>query len=186
LIVSRIQAVDEWDLIVPGDDAELVAEFHRHGVQPGQLVDVAVVDRNGSEAVGEQLPSFFASFDGPADLAERSGEILRSEFSGAGRFKAGFLAIVSPTADGLTRAAELVEQYADLPLDAPDACIIALAERLNITELVTLDQRHFNVVRPRHVQALTLTPDQRRRHLARPQSQLVVGVAQTLGLSGLV
>ena len=28
----------------------------------------------------------------------------------------------------------------------------------NITELVTLDQRHFNVVRPRHVEALTLTP----------------------------
>ena len=39
-----------------------------------------------------------------------------------------------------------------------DACIVALAERLNITELVTLDQRHFNVVRPRHVQVLTLTP----------------------------
>ncbi len=65
---------------------------------------------------------------------------------------------MSPTADDLTRAAELVEQYADLPLGAPDACVVALAERLNITELATLDQRHFNVVRPRHVQALTLIP----------------------------
>jgi hypothetical protein len=72
--------------------------------------------------------------------------------------EAGFLAIVSPTADDLTRVAELVEQYADLPLGATDACIVALAERLNITELVTLDQRHFNVVRPRHIQALTLIP----------------------------
>ena len=81
--VSRIDAVNEWDLVVPGDDAELVAEFRRHGVKPGQRVHVAVVDRNGSDIAGEELPSFFASFDGPADLAERSGEILRSEFPDA-------------------------------------------------------------------------------------------------------
>jgi uncharacterized protein len=55
-------------------------------------------------------------------------------------------------------AAELVEQYADLPLGTTDACIVALAERLNIIELVTLDQRHFNVVRPSHVEVLTLMP----------------------------
>lgn len=74
----------EWDLVVPGDDAELVAEFRRHGVKPGQRLHVAVVDRNGSDTAAEQeLPSFFASFDGPVDLAERSSEILRSEFPGA-------------------------------------------------------------------------------------------------------
>jgi predicted nucleic acid-binding protein len=49
-------------------------------------------------------------------------------------------------------------EYADLPLGATDACIVALAERLNVTELVTLDQRHFNIVRPRHVNTLTLIP----------------------------
>jgi predicted nucleic acid-binding protein len=65
---------------------------------------------------------------------------------------------VSPTAEDLARAGDLVEQYADLLLGTTDACIVALAERLNITELVTLDQRHFNVVRPRHVKALKLTP----------------------------
>jgi hypothetical protein len=82
--VSRIDALDEWDLVVPGDDAELVAEFRRHGVKPGQRVHVEVMDRNGSATTaGEQLPAFFASFDGPTDLAERSGEILRSEFPGA-------------------------------------------------------------------------------------------------------
>jgi len=82
--MSRTDATNEWDLVVPGDDAELVAEFRHHGVKPGQRVHVAVVDRNGSDTAGEQelLPSFFASFDGPADLAERSGEILRSEFPG--------------------------------------------------------------------------------------------------------
>jgi predicted nucleic acid-binding protein len=65
---------------------------------------------------------------------------------------------VSPTAGDLARAADLVEQYSDLPLGTTDACIVALAERLDITELITLDQRHFNVVRPRHTEALTLIP----------------------------
>ncbi len=89
-------------------------------------------------------------------LARDAGSSVEAGFLRS--FKTGFLAIVSSTADDLTRAAELVEQYADLPLGATDACIVALAERLNITRLVTLDRRHFGVVRPRHIQALTLIP----------------------------
>ncbi|GAB3435824.1 type II toxin-antitoxin system VapC family toxin [Actinophytocola sediminis] len=57
------------------------------------------------------------------------------------------------------RMAVLVRQYADLPLGTSDASVIALAERLDITEVATLDLRHFTVVRPRHVQALTLLPE---------------------------
>lgn len=57
------------------------------------------------------------------------------------------------------RMATLVEQYADLPLGTSDASVIALAERLDIAEVATLDMRHFTVVRPRHVQALTLLPE---------------------------
>lgn len=89
-------------------------------------------------------------------LARDAGSSVEAGFLRS--FETGFLDVVSPTADDLARAAELVEQYADLPLGTTDAGIVALAERLNITELVTLDQRHFNVVRPRHVEALKLTP----------------------------
>ncbi len=39
-----------------------------------------------------------------------------------------------------------------------DASVVAMAERLNISEVATLDHRHFNVVRPRHVESLTLLP----------------------------
>ena len=56
------------------------------------------------------------------------------------------------------RASGLVRTYADLPLGAVDASIVAVAERLNITEVATLDRRHFTIVRPRHVPALTLLP----------------------------
>jgi predicted nucleic acid-binding protein len=56
------------------------------------------------------------------------------------------------------RAAELVETYADLPLGTTDATVIALAERLNVDEVATLDRRHFTVVRPSHTPSLTLLP----------------------------
>ena len=60
--------------------------------------------------------------------------------------------------DDLRRMAELVEQYGDLPLGTTDASVIALAERLGEREVATLDRRHFTVVRPSHVDALTLLP----------------------------
>jgi len=56
------------------------------------------------------------------------------------------------------RMSELVEKYADLPLGTTDAAVVALAERLGTNEVATLDLRHFTVVRPRHVDTLTLLP----------------------------
>ena len=49
------------------------------------------------------------------------------------------------------RMAELVEVYADFPLGTTDAAVVAVAERLGIAEIATLDRRHFHAVRPRHV-----------------------------------
>ena len=63
------------------------------------------------------------------------------------------------TAADYARMAELVEQYHDLPLGTSDASVTALAERLDVDEVATLDLRHFTVVRPRHVQAFTLLPE---------------------------
>lgn len=54
--------------------------------------------------------------------------------------------------------ADLVVTYGDLPLGTTDASVVAVAERLKITDVATLDRRHFAVVRPNHVDALTLLP----------------------------
>jgi predicted nucleic acid-binding protein len=58
----------------------------------------------------------------------------------------------------LLRIAELVARYRDLPLGTVDASVIAAAERLSISEIATLDRRHFSVVRPGHVPVLELLP----------------------------
>jgi hypothetical protein len=56
------------------------------------------------------------------------------------------------------RAIELVETYADLGLGLVDASVVAVAERLRVTEVATTNRRDFFVVRPRHVNAFTLLP----------------------------
>lgn len=78
--------------------------------------------------------------------------------------EAGFLRglreieVEPPTPDDWERIADLVDEYADLPLGGTDASVVALAERLDSSMVITLDRRHFTVVRPRHREALELLP----------------------------
>jgi len=70
----------------------------------------------------------------------------------------GVFTVVPLTSSDWGRMADLVDAYADLPLGTSDASVIAVAERLRVSEIATLDQRHFRVVRPCHVEAFTLLP----------------------------
>ena len=56
------------------------------------------------------------------------------------------------------RAAQLMKQYSDFPIGFVDSSIVALAERLDTTDLLTTDRRHFGSIRPRHAPRLTLHP----------------------------
>ncbi len=57
------------------------------------------------------------------------------------------------------RIAELIRRYADFPLGATDASVVALAERLDTPYVATLDHRHFRAVKPRHCETLKLLPE---------------------------
>jgi predicted nucleic acid-binding protein len=56
------------------------------------------------------------------------------------------------------RTAELVDRYADMDLGFVDASVIAVAERLGIATVATINHRDFRVVRPTHIDAFTLVP----------------------------
>ncbi len=56
------------------------------------------------------------------------------------------------------RVRDLCEQYADSDIGFVDAAVLAVVERLNEPNLATLDHRHFHILRPRHVDSLTLLP----------------------------
>jgi predicted nucleic acid-binding protein len=89
-------------------------------------------------------------------LGSRAGPEHEVRF--LGDIDAGELLIEPAAATDWFRIAELVWAYRDLPLGTVDASVVVAAERLGVTEVATLDRRHFSVVRPRHVEALTLLP----------------------------
>ncbi len=60
--------------------------------------------------------------------------------------------------DDWPRVADLLKTYQDSRLDFVDATLIAIAERLRIKRLLTLDQRHFRLVRPHHCPAFEILP----------------------------
>lgn len=66
--------------------------------------------------------------------------------------------IVHAEHQDLVRVAELLETYADLRLGTVDATVVAVAERLGITQIATLDHRHFGAIRPSHVERFELLP----------------------------
>jgi len=61
-------------------------------------------------------------------------------------------------ADDWTRVARLIRTYADLPLGVVDASVVAVAERLEVGRIATLDHRHFSIVRPAHLERFELVP----------------------------
>lgn len=92
-------------------------------------------------------------------LFKRSPHQPRPEAAFLRLLAAGRVIALGPATEDYGRMAELVEQYADLPLGGADASVVALAERLRVTRIATVDRRDFAVVRPKHVPAFDLVPD---------------------------
>jgi predicted nucleic acid-binding protein len=70
----------------------------------------------------------------------------------------GMLRVGNLQADDWARIGELVATYADLRLGSTGASLIAVAERLTVTHIATLNRRHFTVVRPKHTPVFELVP----------------------------
>jgi uncharacterized protein len=99
----------------------------------------------------------------PFVLAELDYIILRE--AGIGRE----LDLLRDVADGVftladfgerdvAQAAAVVEQYQDQRIGLADASIVVLAARYQTTRVLTLDERHFRVLRPSHAEAFTILP----------------------------
>jgi hypothetical protein len=58
----------------------------------------------------------------------------------------------------LRRASALLRQYPGTKIEFVDCCIVAMAERLGVTQVVTLDRRDFSIMRTKDGRFLTLLP----------------------------
>jgi uncharacterized protein len=58
----------------------------------------------------------------------------------------------------LRRSRQLIDQYSTLDLGLADAAVIAAAERVGTRRILTVDERHFRVVRAADGKPFTLLP----------------------------
>ena len=70
------------------------------------------------------------------------------------------LEIEASSRSDLAKMAQLVVQYGDFPLGGTDASVAVLADRLETDLVVTLDRRHFGVLRTPHGHPYRLLPDE--------------------------
>lgn len=68
-------------------------------------------------------------------------EVLRELTGGA-------YELATMDADDLAAATKVVERYRDLGIGVTDASLVVLAERYRTRTILTLDNRHFNELRP--------------------------------------
>src|SRR5947199_8707240 len=65
--------------------------------------------------------------------------------------------------EDLQRCKTLVNKYSDLHLGLCDAAVVALAERLGIDAVLTVDARHFRLIRTVQGRAFRLLPADRKK-----------------------
>lgn len=64
----------------------------------------------------------------------------------------------APLLQDYQRSADILRKYNDANIDFVDACIVAMAERLNITKILTVDRRHFSLFKPAHCESFEILP----------------------------
>ncbi len=62
------------------------------------------------------------------------------------------------TAADIVTCAQIVEQYADQQLGVTDASLVVLAKRFDTRAILTLDHRHFDVLRPLQGKKFVVVP----------------------------
>jgi hypothetical protein len=126
--------------VIVADTSGLLALFNRREPQHAAVRDLvaATPDRLAvSPYVLAELDYLVATRIGvDAELA------VLAELAGG----AYVLADIGP--DDLHRARRLIERYRDQEIGLADASLVVLADRWGTRELLTLDHRHFDVVRP--------------------------------------
>ena len=84
-----------------------------------------------------------------AHFLKSSAELLES-------INRGLLVSRFDTQAAASRLAELVEKYADQPMDFADACLVYMAEQNSDCKVVTIDRSDFTVYRRHRREAIPL------------------------------
>lgn len=89
-------------------------------------------------------------------LASRLG--VSAELAALGELAGGAWDLPAIDAEGLGQARGVIERYSDQDIGVADASNVVLAARYRTRTIVTLDRRHFDVLRPLNGGRFTVLP----------------------------
>jgi uncharacterized protein len=110
---------------------------------------------NGEDPAHERCVTAWSSVRGPVITVEgvlvEAAHLLRKVRGGAAIFP-GLLdsvgaEVASPSPSRYRRAARLMDQHRNVPMDLVDAVLVALAEERRIHQILSLDRRGFSTYR---------------------------------------
>jgi predicted nucleic acid-binding protein len=133
-------------------------------VDTGPLFALADEADQYHDAVKQYVSKHRETWIVPAPVATEASILILdrlgadSELSFLRSLSAKELLVEPMTSVDLRRTIEILEQYRDSEFGMVDAAAMALAERLKIEVILTLDQRDFRIYRPRHCPAFRLVP----------------------------
>jgi predicted nucleic acid-binding protein len=85
-----------------------------------------------------------------------AGHFLRSSAKLLEAVKRGLLVSRFDTQAAAPRLAQLVEKYADRPMDFADACLVCMSEQTRDCKVVTIDRADFTVYRRHALEPIPL------------------------------
>ncbi len=132
------------------DTSGLIAFFSESGPQHDAVV--AWVEANDSVMVVS--PYVMAEVD--YLVATRKG--VDAELAVLEELSAGAYELATMGTEDVVAARRVVERYRDLGIGLADASLAVLAQRYRTRTVLTLDRRHFNVMRPLDGGVFTIVP----------------------------
>jgi hypothetical protein len=122
-------------------------------VDAGPLVALLDPKDSQHQRCSEALRQIHESLHTTIPVLTEAFHMLQPQSWGADRLRQfisdGGLSIAFMDMSGLARAFELMELYADHPMDFADASLVVTAEQLETFKIFTIDRRHFETYRVR-------------------------------------
>lgn len=126
--------------MIVADTSGVLAFFHRD--EPTHNAVRRVVE--GEDAPLIVSPYVVAELD--YLLATRMG--VAAELAALSEMASGAYHLADIDAEALSAVRDIVERYRDQGIGAADASLVILADRYRTRSVLTLDRRHFDVLRP--------------------------------------
>ena len=136
--------------MIIADTSGLIAFFSESGPQH----EAVVAWLNQNDPVLVVSPYVVAEVD--YLVATRKG--VEAELAVLAELCGGAYELATMDAEGLANATRVVRRYSDLGIGLTDASLAVLAQRYRTRTILTLDRKHFSVMRPLDGGIFTIVP----------------------------